>query len=343
MGIKTMRVCLYLEAENVVARSGFRTAFARHLQALQRMGIPVTTDPSEDFDILHLHWFGPRSLYYLKRAKQNNKIVIAHAHSIGAYDFKDSFTLSNTFAPLYEKYLHYFYELSDAICTPSEHAKCLLQAHGITKPIYVISNGVDLERFRFDEQARSLYRKRLALKNFTVFCAGNVIPRKGVLDFLEVARRLPQFDFVWFGHVWSPILAFDIEMHQALDERPPNVKLPGFIEDAAGAFCAGDLMFYPSYGETHGLVLFEAAALRRPIVMRDLPEYALAGFRSGENCLMGKTIDDFCEQIVRVSRDAALCMRLTQEAYRLAEANSLEHVGLALRRLYTMLLERRAR
>jgi hypothetical protein len=77
--------------------------------------------------------------------------------------------------------------------------------------------------------------------------------------------------------------------------------------------------------------------------MRDLPEYALAGFRSGENCLMGKAIDDFCEQIVRVSRDAALCMRLTQEAYRLAEANSLEHVGLALRRLYTMLLERRAR
>jgi hypothetical protein len=53
-----------------------------------------------------------------QEAKQNNKIVIAHAHSIGAYDFKDSFTLSNTFAPLYEKYLHYFYELSDAICTP---------------------------------------------------------------------------------------------------------------------------------------------------------------------------------------------------------------------------------
>jgi 1,2-diacylglycerol-3-alpha-glucose alpha-1,2-glucosyltransferase len=154
----------------------------------------------------------------------------------------------------------------------------------------VISNGVDLERFRFDEQARSLYRKRLGLKNFTVFCAGNVIPRKGVLDFLEVARRLPQFDFVWFGHVWSPILAFDIEMHQALDERPPNVKLPGFIEDAAGAFCAGDLMFYPSYGETHGLVLFEAAALRRPIVMRDLPEYALQGSATGRTVSWGRPL-----------------------------------------------------
>ncbi len=334
-----MRVCLYLEAENVVARSGFRTAFARHVQALRKMGIPVTTDPSDSFDILHLHWFGPRSLYYLKRAKQHKKIVIAHAHSIGAYDFKDSFTLSNTFAPLYEKYLNYFYEMSDAICTPSEHAKRLLQAQGITKPIHVVSNGVDLERFRFDEQARHKYRKRLGLKRFTIFSAGNVIPRKGILDFLEVARRLPQFDFVWFGHVWSRLLAFDIEMHQALDERPPNVKLPGFIEDAPGAFSAGDLLFYPSYGETHGLVLFEAAALCRPLVLRDLPEYALAGFRDGENCLMGKDLDDFCEKILRLANDEPLRRQLAQRAYRLAEANSLEQVGQQLHRLYRALLE----
>ncbi len=342
VALAEMRVCLYLEAENVVARSGFRTAFARHLQALHKMGIPVTTDPSDSsFDILHVHWFGPRSLYYLKRAKQQGKIVIAHAHSIGAYDFRDSFTLSNTFAPLYEKYLNYFYELSDAICTPSEHAKRLLQAQGITKPIYVVSNGVDLERFKFDAQAREKYRQRLGLKHFTVFCAGNVIPRKGVLDFLEVARRLPHFDFVWFGHVWSRLLAFDIEMHQALDERPPNVKLPGFIEDAPGAFSAGDLLFYPSYGETHGLVLFEAAALFRPLVLRDLPEYSLAGFRDGENCLMGKSVDDFCQKILYLANDAALRERLIQEAYRLAEANSLERVGHQLRRLYQALLEGR--
>ncbi|MDW8031554.1 MAG: glycosyltransferase family 4 protein [Candidatus Bipolaricaulota bacterium] len=334
-----MKVCLYLEAENIVARSGFRTAFTRHLQALHKMGISVTTDPSDSFDILHLHWFGPRSLYYLKRAKQQDKLVIAHAHSIGAYDFKDSFTLSNAFAPLYEKYLNYFYELSDAICTPSEHAKRLLQAQGITKPIYVVSNGVDLERFRLNAHTREAYRQRFGLKRFTVFCAGNVIPRKGILDFLEVARRLPQFDFVWFGHVWGWLFAFDIDMQRALDERPSNVKLPGFIEDAPGAFSAGDLLFYPSYGETHGLVLFEAAALHRPIVLRDLPEYALAGFRDGENCLMGKTVDEFCEKILRLAADAALRERLARQAYALAVANSLEIVGHQLVKLYHALQE----
>lgn len=338
-----MKVCLYLEAENVVARSGFRTAFAQHVRALERIGVPVTTDPTDSFDILHLHWFGPRSLYYLKKAKQQGKIVIAHAHSIGAYDFKDSFTLSNTFAPLYEKYLNYFYEKSDAIFTPSQHAKRLLQAQGITKPIYVVSNGVDLERFRFDAQAREEYRRRFKLRRFTVFSAGNVIPRKGVLDFLEVARRLPHFDFIWFGHTWSRLLAFDSEMHQALDERPPNAKLPGFIEETPGAFSAGDLLFYPSYGETHGLVLFEAAALRRPILVRDLPEYTAAGWSDGENCLKGKTLDDFCAKITLLAQDASLRERLAQAAYRLAEANSLERVGHRLHQLYTELLEHHVR
>jgi 1,2-diacylglycerol-3-alpha-glucose alpha-1,2-glucosyltransferase len=333
-----MKVCLYLEAENVVARSGFRTAFAQHLRALERAGVPVTTDPADDFDILHLHWFGPRSLYYLKKAKQQGKIVIAHAHSIGSYDFKDSFTLSNTFAPLYERYLHYFYELSDAIFTPSEHAQALLQAQGISRPIYVVSNGVDLEKFRFDAQARQQYRRRFGLKRFTVFSAGNLIPRKGVLDFLEVARRLPQFDFIWFGQAWGRLLAFDIEMHEALDARPPNVKLPGFVEETPGAFSAGDLLFYPSYGETHGLVLFEAAALQRPLVLRDLPEYTAAGWHDGENCLKGQTMDAFCEKIIQLASDAALRERLAHAAYRLAAANSLERVGHHLHQLYRKLL-----
>ncbi len=336
-----MKVCLYLEATDLVARSGFRTAFAQHLRALERLGVPVTTDPTDSFDILHLHWFGPRSLYYLKRAKQQGKLVIAHAHSIGAYDFKDSFTLSNTFAPLYERYLHYFYELSDAIFTPSQHAKALLEAQGLSRPIYVVSNGVDLERFRFDARTREAYRKRWGLERFTVFCAGNVIPRKGVLDFLEAARRLPQFDFVWFGQTWSRLLAFDSEMHQALEARPANVKLPGFVEDTPGAFSAGDLLFYPSYGETHGLVLFEAAALERPILVRDLPEYTAAGWNDGENCLKGQTLDDFCKKIVMLAQDERLRARLARQAYRLAEANSLDCVGQRLSRLYRELLERK--
>jgi 1,2-diacylglycerol-3-alpha-glucose alpha-1,2-glucosyltransferase len=219
-----MRVCVYLEAPDLVAKSGFKTAYEHHRKALQAVGVSVTDDPDSDYDILHLHFFGPKSLFYLKRAKRLKIPVVVHAHSIGAHDFADSFTLFNSIAPLYEKYLYYFYESSDAIFTCSRYARDQLLAQGITRPIYVVSNAVDRERFRFTEEGRRLYRERLGLKNFTVFCAGNVIPRKGVLDFLEVARRLPQIDFVWFGKIWPKLLTFYPEMHKALERRPPNVK-----------------------------------------------------------------------------------------------------------------------
>ncbi len=346
MGVRTsalatakMKVCLYLEAESVIARSGFRTAFAQQLRALQKTGLPVTTDPNDDFDILHLHWFGPLSLYYLKKAQQQGKRVITHAHSVGAYDLKDSFTLSNTLAPLYEKYLHYFYERSDAIFTPSEHAKQLLEDQGIRVPIYVVSNGVDLERFCFDAQQREQYRAQFGLKRFTVFCAGNVIPRKGVVDFLAVARQLKKFDFIWFGHAWGRLLVSGSELNEALEARPANLLMPGFVEDASGAYAAGDLLLYLSYGETHGLVLLEAAALERPIVLRDLPEYQSLGFEEGVNCLKGSTVEEFCCQVERLARDPELRRRLGRGARALAEANALDRVGQRLQELYKKIFQ----
>lgn len=335
---ETMKVCLYLEAENLVARSGFRTAFMQQLHALQKAGVRVTTDPNDDFDILHVHWFGPRSLFYLMKAKQQGKRVIAHAHSIGSYDLRDSFTLSNTLAPLYEKYLNYFYERSDVIITPSQHAKTLLESQGLRTPIYVVSNGVDLEKFRFAPVRRAQARQQLGLQRFTVFGAGNVIPRKGIIEFVEVARRLPQFDFVWFGQAWGKLLAYDTEMHDALESSPPNLLMPGFIEDTPGAYAAGDLLLYPSYGETHGLVLFEAAALGRPIVLRDLPEYQTIGFATEVNCLKARTIDDFCRQVTRLAGDLGLQQRLGWAALALAEANSLDRVGQCLQKIYREIL-----
>lgn len=345
MGVATltktkMKVCLYLEAESIIGRSGFRTAFLQQLQALQQQrGVEVTTDPNDDYDLLHLHWFGPLSFYNLIRAKQQGKKVIAHAHSVGAYDLKNSFTLSNTLAPLYERYLQYFYEQSDAIFTPSEHAQRLLEAQGIRTPIYVVSNGVDLERFRFDPHKRSESRKHFGLTRFTVFSAGHVIPRKGVIDFISVARRLPQFDFLWFGHLWGKLLAYDSEMNEALEARPANVKMPGFVEDTPSAYAAGDLLLYLSYGETHGLVLLEAAALERPIVLRDLPEYESLGFQDGVNCLKGKTIEEFSRHVERLAGDAELQRRLGRAARALAEAHALERVGQRLRELYQEIAE----
>ncbi len=334
-----MRVCLYLEAESAVAKSGFKRAFESHQEALRRAGVDVTTDPADEpYDLLHLHAFGPKSLYVLGRAKRAGARVVVHAHSVGAHDFRDSFTMSNVIAPLYEAYLCFFYEQGDVVFTPSEFARSQLVKAGLTKRIAVVSNGVDRERFRFSPEKRECYREGFGLRRFAVFGAGNIIPRKGIINFLDVAELLPQYDFIWYGHRWPRALAFHPPMEKRLEEKPPNVRLPGFVEDPSGAYSAGDVLLFPSHTETQGLAILEAASLGRPVIVRDLPEYS-DWLHHGENCLKACSVEEFCAQITRLAEDRALCEHLAQGAERLAEGHSLEIVGRRLKALYRSVLE----
>jgi 1,2-diacylglycerol-3-alpha-glucose alpha-1,2-glucosyltransferase len=206
----------------------------------------------------------------------------------------------------------------------------------------VVSNGVDRELFRFSPEKRARYRAAFGLRRFTVFGAGNIIPRKGIIDFLEVAERLPQYDFIWYGHRWPRALAFHPQMEKRLEEKPSNVRLPGFVEDPSGMYAAGDVLLFPSLTETQGLVILEAASLGRPVIVRDLPEY-VDWLYHGKNCLKGRSVEEFCEQITCLAEDRALYQHLAQGAERLAEAHSLAVVGRRLVTLYRSVLEQPAR
>ncbi|MCX6095811.1 MAG: glycosyltransferase family 4 protein [Candidatus Bipolaricaulota bacterium] len=334
-----MRVCVYLESVNLLTPSGFPSAFRNQLQALQTAGVKVTTDPRDRYDLLHVDWTAPKSLYYLRRAKRRGIRVVAHAHSVGAFDMWNSFTLSNRVAPLYDRYVHWFYAQADCVFTPSERARELLLAKGLRR-VAVVSNGIDRDRFRFSQAKRDEFRANLGLDRFTVYAAGNVFPRKGVSDFIDVAHVLPTVDFIWYGYRWKRILTYYPEMHRRIARRPPNVRFAGFVRDTIGAFSACDALFFPSQGETQSLVVLEAASLGRPLILRDLPEYH-GWLTEGKNCLMGRTVEEFAELVKRVSEEEPLRAALSREAEALAEAHRLERIGERLRTLYEAVLEGR--
>lgn len=334
-----MRVCLYLEAEDLLTPSGFHGAFRNHLKALRLCGAEVTTDPGDEYDLLHLHWFGPRSLLYLRRAKRRGIPVVLSVHSLGRYDLVGGFTGTSAIGPLYEGLLDRIYRSADALLVPSEFAKGELERRG-HGPVYVVSNGVDLGRFRFDPRRREEWRERLGLEGFTVYCAGNIFPRKGVLDFIAVARRLPGIQFVWFGRKWGP-LAFYPRMEVALRRAPPNVRFPGFVREPEGAYAACDLFFFPTHGENQPLALLEAAALGRPLVLRDIP--AFSPLEHGIHCLKAGGIEEFAAHIGALAADGGLRRRLAEGALAFAREHGLEKVGEKLLSLYRRILEARGR
>jgi 1,2-diacylglycerol-3-alpha-glucose alpha-1,2-glucosyltransferase len=334
-----MRVCLYLESIEILTPSGFPRAFRQQLEALRLSGVEVTTDPYGRYDLLHVHWNAPKSLYHLRRAKRRGVKVVAHAHSVGAFDMLDSFTFSNRVAPLYDRYLRWFYSQADCVFTPSERAAEILREKGLER-VAVVSNGIDRERFRFSQAGRDEFREKLSLDRFTAYSAGNVIPRKGVCDFIDVAAALPEIDFVWYGYRWGRLLSYYPAMHKKIAHRPPNVRFPGFVRDTQGAFSACDALFFPSFGETQSLVVLEAASLGRPLVLRDLPEYR-SWLLEGTNCLLGRSVEEFVDLVRRVSREEPLRTALSRQAEALAEEHRLERIGERLRTLYEAVLEGR--
>lgn len=305
-------------------------AYKNHLNALASVGVDLTTDPRGKYDLLHLHWIGPKSLFYLRRAKRRGIPVVIHTHSIGRYDFAGGFTGTRLLAPAYEKLLDRIYSQADALFAPSEFAAGMLRKRG-HGPIYVVSNGADLSRFRPDPERRSHWRERLGLKRFTVYCAGNVLPRKGVLDFIFTARHLPQLDFIWFGKRWG-LLALYPRMEWNIRRAPKNVRFAGFVDDPAGAYDACDLFFFPTYGENQPLVLLEAASLGKPMVLRDIP--AFSPLVSGVHCLKGDSVDGFVEAIKAIAADGELRRNLSAGAREFAKEHELSAVGKRLISLY---------
>lgn len=299
---------------------------------MEHHGIAVTSDPGGDYDLLHLQWIGPKSLYYARRAHKKGRPVLMSVHTPPDL-ISGSFTFSHPLALIYDRYLRAFAGAIDLFIAPSPFAAKGLAAIANGRPIRVVSSGVETDRFRFDQEKRDLFRRKYGLDRPTVLCTGLLIPRKGVAEFFEVARSLPNLSFVWVGARVNRSLFYSPRFDRLLREHPKNVQLTGFIDDVTMAYSGCDLFFFPSHAESLGLVILEAGVTGLPLVVRRLPVYQgwLVG---GENCLMGKTPADFREAIAALLSDRPPSLSVAG----LAEQHDLKRVGADLIAVYQEVL-----
>lgn len=328
-----MKVCAYLEhGQSFDWSGGIRRAHDNQVKALKAVGVDVTTDPSEAFDVLHLHSIGPRSLYLTERHGGRRPVVI-HSH-ITAEDYANSYRLSDHLAPYLGRYLRFFYSKADLLIAPSDYTRRVLQGYEVERPIEVVSNGVDLRRFAPNKRKRLLGRARYGLDGVTAFSVGLAFPRKGVDIFTEVGRLLPECTLVWFGRIPK---AVKVDTRRAIESAPENVVFTGYVEDILEAYTAGDIFFFPSTVENEGIAILEAAACGKPLVLRDAECFA-GRFEHGMNCLKGTTAEEFASLISQVARDEDLRSHLIEGALAVARAHSLEVIGQRLRGIYTQLM-----
>lgn len=317
-----MRVCNYLEGSEIIG-GGLKTSWNQQIKALRMQGLDVTISPKDDFDILHLQFFGPKSFVAMKKAKANGKPVIIHAHTTKE-DIRNSFLGSNLISPLIGKYLKYYYNKADLVLTPSEYSKNRLENYPVTRPIRTITNGVDTEKFS-PGKLREDVRKIIAV--------GYVLKRKDPKTFVEVARSFPERDFIWYGKVYKSALT-GVNM----ENLPPNVTFTGYFKNIAEAYSSGDIFLFPSKEENQGIVILEAAACGLPIIVRDIPTYR-GWLRDGENCLKCKSKNEFKSKLEMLIENGELRRELSRKSLKLAKEHSLKRVGEKLESIYEKLLE----
>ena len=126
-----------------------------------------------------------------------------------------------------------------------------------SKNICTIKNGIDLQVFK---PSPSNIRERLnAMGSFVVMgCAGNWGKMKGEDDFIEIARRHPDWRFIMVGIPQSKLYALPQNVH--------GVPFTNGQQELAEYYSIADVFVNPTYQDTYPTTNLEAIACGTPVI-----------------------------------------------------------------------------
>ena len=329
-----MKVLLYTEGYKKVKNSGLGKAINHQMQALESEGIEYTTDLKDDYDVLHINTWWLKSYFVAKKAKKMGKKVVYHAHSTEE-DFRNSFICSNLVSKIVKWWLIKCYSLGDVIVTPTPYSKKLLEHYkGLeNKKIYAISNGIDLSLFKKDKKAGDMFRKTYGYKKTdkVIIGIGLYIKRKGIIDFVELAKRMPEYKFIWFGY--SPLSAATKDVRKAVNTKLDNLTFAGYVEqDMIKAALNGcDLYLFPTLEETEGIPIIEACAVGCNAIIRDIKVFD-EWLKDGKNVYKAKDVNEFETKIKKLL--TGKLKSVTENAHKVAEERDIKEVGKQLKKVY---------
>lgn len=301
----------------------------------------VTVNAKTAADITHIHTINPGFLAELPVLKQKS-VTVGSVHFLPE-TVDQSLEIPKVCRKVFYEYMIRFYKSMDHLVTVNPCFIPKLAAYGIDpKKVTYIPNYVSGKMFYPAQPSeKQQIRRKFGLdpQKFTVVCAGQLQTRKGVLDFADLAQRLPQMEFVWAGDfAFGSMSDGHKEIKQLLKQHPQNLHFTGLIEreKMPDFYRMGDVMLLPSFDELFPMTVLEAMSCGIPILLRDLELYKviLEGYylKAADN-------EGFEQQLVKLSTQPEYYEQAVQKAKQGNYFYSEEHVLAMWREFYHGLLE----
>ena len=288
----------------------------------------VVVNQLKTYNITHIHTINPDFLIKSVITRQNRP-MIASVHFLPE-TLEKSISLPRPIKELFYKYVLQFYKQADYLVTVNPRFIEDLEHYGIPKErITYIPNFVSRDTFyKITDRSKVTLRESFGLDpdKFTVVSAGQLQMRKGVLEFIDLAKKMPDIQFVWAGDfAFKGISEGRKEIMEHMDELPSNVHFLGLVERERmnEFFNMGDVMLQLSFEELFPMTILESMNANIPLLLRDLREYRPILFYY---YLKGNSQVQFQEVLRQLQQDEAFYQEACEKSKKGEQFYSKENV-----------------
>lgn len=287
-------------------------------------------------DIMHYHTINLEYFLTLPFTKISS-VHVGYVHFLPE-TLENSIKLPKLFKKIFYKYVIEFYKSMDYLITVNPYFIDKLVEYGIDREkVTYIPNYVSSKTFfKLDKSQKDKVKQEYNIDKdkFVVLCVGQLQIRKGFFDFIEVAKSLPDIQFVWAGGFSFKKISDGYEEIKAVVDNPPaNVKFLGIVprEEMNNIYNLSDVMFLASFEELFPMTILESANCKVPILLRDIELYK--GILDGYY-IKGTSVEEFKQQILKLKNDQEYYNMASEKAAGCSKFYSEENVAKMWRRYY---------
>jgi glycosyltransferase involved in cell wall biosynthesis len=230
--------------------------------------------------------------------------------------------------------------LADAVIAPSAELVALMRGYGVTTPIELIRNGIDVDQYAHPQRPLRKEDVGFAEDDVLAIYVGRISAEKGIDDLLNQFARTraqcPQLRLLLLGP--GPDIERSRRMAQRLGIADSVRFTDGLPFDVVPDYLvSADFFVTASVSEVHPLTVIEALAARLPVVAYDTP-----GIREtvtdGSNGLLAAW-GSLAEKMIVLTKDASLRQQFAIQAPLDAQRFSFAHTVDRTLALYQRLLK----